>query len=493
MDNLLRLLQMETPRLNILIIGDTMIDEYYYGEVNRISPEAPVPVFKVNRIEKKLGGAANIAKNISRLGARSILIGNWGEESVKTINELCNENKIMIKGLFLDRSETIIKRRHIDTTTNSQIGLRTDIENIYDIPVKAFTEKMLDGFSLSNQKFDVVILSDYAKGMLNPKTIPFIIKNINARYIIADTKPNHFMDFAHSKIKTPSEMIIKCNFKEFKQIAEKQGLEVVNTDESIERIATNLANQFKISFIITRSEKGISYIDLTRAIHSPVQAKEIMDVTGAGDTVTAVLAISIGVGIPIADSLHLANVAAGISISRMGAVSVSMNDIKQKLIGEHLKIVDEQELINIINKEHNNGRKIVFTNGCFDILHNGHIHLLKEAKRLGDIFIVAINSDESVRRIKGHGRPILDQDARAEMLAALNSVDYVIIYKEDTANRLIQIIRPDVYVKGSDYENRDVPEAKTVRENGGEVEFIQIKKDKKGNKISSSNLIKINE
>lgn len=458
-------------KLKILVLGDVMIDEYHYCRLERKTPEGPFLVWDLQRIEKKLGGAGNLAHNIKALGAEVVLAGIAFDGE---LDRLALENKIPVV-VERDGRPTTLKRRFFDAETNALLG-REDIEDRTPIT------KTTSGFLAKRLKddFDLVVFSDYNKGMFNPDTVPDFLR-IKAKKRMADVKPGN------AKLFKGKVDVIKMNFKEFRELSKAYGEDVKNTDADIERAGKKVREDLKADLLVTRSEKGMSYIgDVTS--HSLVESKEVVDIIGAGDTVTAAFSVALACKVPIPGALRISNMAAAVKVTKRGAVPVSLEEIKKRLSMEERKILDEDSLAKAIDRQRAIGKKVVFTNGCFDVLHHGHLYFLKKARELGDILVVALNSDASVKKLKGPGRPKIPQHGRAEMLAAFPFVDYVVVFDTDTPEYLVEMLKPDIYVKGKDYTVGTLPEARIVENYGGRVELIDLVNEG-GKKVSSRDLI----
>jgi len=457
---------------SVLVLGDAMLDEYHYCRMERKTPEGPFLIWDLERVESRLGGAGNLAVNISALGAKATLAGIASDGEM---GRLASEAKIATV-FERDGRPNTVKRRFIDLETGSMLA-REDIESRN--PVSRATAALIS--RRLKDEFNLIIYSDYGKGMFNSETVPEFLK-IRAKRRIADLKPQN------AKLFRGKVDIIKMNFGEFRELAKEYGEDARNEDAEIERVGKKIREDLKADLLITRSEKGMSYIGKD-SFHSKAEAKEVTDITGAGDTVTAAFAVALSSGVSVWNAVHIANVSASIKVSKRGAVPVSLEEIKSKLLSEEKKIIGDKEIEGVIQRQRITGKKIVFTNGCFDILHHGHIAFLKKAREFGDILVVALNSDASVRKLKGAGRPKIPQHGRAEMLASFPFVDYVVIFDADTPEYLVEMLRPDVYVKGKDYKVETLPEARIVESYGGKVELIDLISEK-GEKVSSSSIIK---
>ena len=431
----------------ILVLGDLMLDKYYIGKVKRISPEAPVPVVNVNKEIETLGGAGNLCNNIYYLGGKSFLFSLIGKDKNGEIIKENLDKKGIDNFILEDDKPTITKIRVIG---EHQHIVRIDIEKIENLDA-SHEKKILDKFESVLKSSDVIAISDYAKGFCTPTLVRKVIEMANEKDIpvIVDPKGSNWEKYRDAYLVTPN----------VKEVSDVLGEEIENSDEDVQRSGVKLMEMFNIKkLLITRSEKGMTFFDGKREVyHIPTEAKEVFDVSGAGDTVVAVICLGIANRIPLIDTVILANKAAGISVSKIGTSPVMLSELENCFYDEKNKIYNRlKELlpkIKVLKKEE---KRIVFTNGCFDIIHRGHITYLKKAKSLGDILIVGLNSDSSVRRIKGGDRPINNQEDRALLLSSLEFVDYVVIFEEDTPYKLIKEIKPDILVKGGDYKIEDV-------------------------------------
>lgn len=455
------------PNFNarVAVIGDVMLDRYWKGQSNRISPEAPVPVVRITNREDRAGGAANVALNISSLGAPCELIGIVGEdEASEKLESLVRKENIKPNFVFSKNHPTITKLRIL--CRNQQL-LRLDFEDpLDDIPEDSFFK----AFDKISEDTKILICSDYGKGSLG--SIQTIIKKARERgmKILIDPKGTDFSRYSGATMLTP-------NMSEFEAVAGK-----VKNNQDLEEKALNIIHKFNLEcLLITRSEDGMSLIRPNMpAVHLPTRAQEVYDVTGAGDTVIGVLGACLACGTELVESCEIANRAAGIVVGKLGTSTVNTQELAQVLKEDTLPetidrgIVDEEKLLSIVKTLKARGLKIVMTNGCFDILHKGHVTYLQQAKKLGDILIVAVNSDRSVQALKGPTRPVVKEDGRMAVLAALGCVDYVVRFDEDTPRRLISKILPDVLVKGGDYKIKDIAGHVEVLANGGEVKTLQI-------------------
>ncbi len=433
----------------IAVIGDLMIDHYIWGSCERISPEAPVQVVNVNRENSVLGGAGNVVNNLHSLGAKVSLFSVVGDDSSATHMRELLDNSNITYNLAIEEGRYTTKKSRI-IASNQQI-IRYDNETVRDITLASQME-ILNSFQQELFSFDVVILSDYGKGVLTPNLCRDIISQCKAlnKPILVDPKGDNFSKYKGATLLTP-------NRKEA-SLATKID---IDTQKELERALVYLKSNFELEYsIITLSEDGIAILDRdTKVI--PTVAKEVYDVTGAGDTVIASLAIALGSGFNIVEACEFANKSAGVVVAKVGSATVTLNEIEEY---EHYlnqgkaesKIKSFEQIERIAKRLKEQGKKIVFTNGCFDILHRGHATYLQKAKVLGDIVILGINSDESIRRLKGDNRPINSLEDRAFLISALESIDFVVPFIEDTPYELIKLINPNILVKGADYKGKEV-------------------------------------
>lgn len=440
----------------LLVIGDVMVDTYYLGKVKRISPEAPVPIVQVNQTYSSLGGAANVARNLSTLGCYPKVIGLTGNDA----------NGEILKKLLLDLQieNQLVAANHPTITKTRIIGNHQQIARI-DFEPENFvlpeeTESQILRIALKDiPQFDAVIISDYGKGLCTYRICQQIITEakLQNKPVIIDPKGTNWDKYARATFVTP-------NLKELSDIT---GLEIKNEDEAIQMQAQALLSKFRLeNLLITRSEKGMSLCSDSLQYDVKAQAKEVYDVSGAGDTVVATLSAALAASLSLKESVWLANKAASIVVAKMGTTPIHFQELLQEIkdCSYSDKIVNQEQLSEILISLRSKNKKIVFTNGCFDILHKGHIFYLQEAKKRGDILIVGLNSDHSVRRLKGDTRPINKEDDRAAVLGALECIDYVIIFKEDTPYDLIKEVQPDSLIKGGDYKIEDIVGHEFARE-----------------------------
>ena len=458
---------------HVLVFGDIILDRYISGSVDRVSPEAPVPVLKPSNEEIRLGGAANVALNLSSLGSNTTLIGVTGkDESSTQIIDLLKKNNIK-KALSKSNHPTISKLRIL---ASQQQLIRIDNEEEFS---EADWQSSLSNYRklISLKKNKVLIISDYEKGTL--KNIPLIIREAKKlkKIILVDPKGDDFSKYKSADIITP-------NFQEFERVVGR-----VKREPEITKKGKDLIKSLNLnSLLITRGSEGMTLLDKRngKVIREdfPTEARDVFDVSGAGDTVIASIAAGLAGGLSLSESIRLANLAAGIVVGKSGTATVNQAELVPYL-GLSESYVSFNE-VKVYSKDlHESGKKIVFTNGCFDILHAGHVEYLEAAKELGDKLIVAINTDRSVRKLKGSSRPVNTLAHRAKVLASLQCIDKVVFFDEDTPIKLIKAIGPDVLVKGGDYKLKDIVGHKEVSQSGGSVVTIPLVKGLSTSKIIS--------
>jgi D-beta-D-heptose 7-phosphate kinase/D-beta-D-heptose 1-phosphate adenosyltransferase len=441
----------------ILVIGDVMLDRYWYGDTGRISPEAPVPVVHVQRREERAGGAGNVAMNIAALGGRVQLLGLVGEdEAGATLGRLVAGAGCDATLVPSDAHPTITKLRVI---SRHQQLIRLDFEE-HASAVEPLD--LQDAFEAALADADCVVLSDYGKGTLSDPAALIARARQRAKTVIVDPKRKDFLAYRGATLVTP-------NMSEFQAVVGHCG----GDDELVTRGHQLMADTDIQGLLITRSEHGMTLLLPGQpALNLPARAREVFDVTGAGDTVVAVLAAAVAAGLPVMQAAVLSNLAAGIVVGRLGTATVVREDLEEALTPEQLHqrgIVDEATLVRQIAEARKRGERIVMTNGCFDLLHPGHVGYLEQAAALGDRLVIAVNDDDSVRRLKGAARPVNPLTGRMAVLAGLRSVDWVVAFSEDTPERLICRIRPDVLVKGGDYLPDQIAGGDCVSRSGGKV------------------------
>lgn len=465
----------------ILVIGDVMLDVYYKGDVKRISPEAPVPVFRKKTERSVLGGAANVAANLVAANQQVSIMSIIGDDECgRSLLSLFQEKNVGIELLETTFRQTTQKTRFL--AGNNQQVLRLDVEDAAPIS-KSLCEQLLDKLTQHIDEYDLILLSDYLKGLLTYDFTQGVIKLANKQHIpvIVDVKDP-------SVYKYKGATLLKPNQKELHDLT---GMPV-ETDDEIVRAAESLRKQCDCLFVLcTCGAKGMVLVDgKTEPFFLPAEAREVFDVSGAGDTTIAYLAASMANHIEMREAIKIANYAAGIQVGKVGTSSVYLHEVRDHLANEDTgsfhKILSPASLATF--REENKNKTIVFTNGCFDILHVGHKRYLEQASVLGDVFVIGVNSDASVKRLKGPSRPVNSEQDRMEILSALGFVDYVVLFDEDTPYELIKQIQPDVLVKGGDYKPEEVVGRDIVEARGGRLELIKFVEGK-----STTNIInKIN-
>jgi D-beta-D-heptose 7-phosphate kinase / D-beta-D-heptose 1-phosphate adenosyltransferase len=461
-------MKLVVPRLDkaqVLVAGDLMLDRYWHGATSRISPEAPVPVVKVEQSEDRIGGAGNVALNISALGAGASLVGIVGkDEAAESLS-----TRLQSAGIHADLQvsatrPTITKLRVI---SRHQQLLRLDFEDVFEaedadqLPQKV--EQLLGNVG-------ALILSDYAKGALQNSQALIASARQAGVPVLVDPKGSDFDAYRGATLLTP-------NLSEFEAVVGACPNEQALVDKGAE-----LLEQLDIeALLITRSEHGMTLLrkDMPE-LHLPARAREVFDVTGAGDTVISVLATAIAAGAELPDAVAMANIAAGIVVGKLGTATISMPELRRAISeeqGSERGVVNEEQLLVDVADARAHGERIVFTNGCFDILHAGHVGYLEQARKQGDRLILAINSDASVKRLKGEGRPINPVERRMAVLAGLEAVDWVVSFEDDTPERLLELIKPDILVKGGDYSRTEVVGWEIVEGYGGEIKALDFLDD----------------
>lgn len=456
-------MKLDIPRFDttrILVVGDVMLDRYWHGDTTRISPEAPVPVVKINNIEDSPGGAANVALNIAALGAACNLTGIIGNDAAgQSLIQALSAAGIECDFHFSEHSPTITKLRVL---SHHQQLIRLDFEENFSSTDSLSLSSRISGL-LNN--VDLVIFSDYKKGSLN--NIENFISLVKAARvpILVDPKGDDFTKYKGATLLTP-------NLHEFEVVAGQ-----CSSEEDLVNKAKVLINDLELeALLVTRGEHGMSLIRPGETeLHFPARSRDVFDVTGAGDTVISVLGASLGAGKSLPEAVALANIAAGIAVSKVGTVAVSGPELRrevQKDSDSGRGVMSRAQLAQVVADAKANGEKVVFTNGCFDIIHAGHVGYLQDARGQGDRLIVALNDDASVTRLKGEGRPINPIERRMAVVAGLEAVDWVVSFDEDTPIPLLEEFKPDVLVKGGDYEISEVVGADIVQAYGGEIKVL---------------------
>ena len=447
---------------NVTVIGDVMLDRFWSGASRRVSPEAPVPVVSVNGQEDRAGGAGNVAVNLAELGLSVSLVGLCGEDEHARALQSCVESSGVRWNVMPCPAETIVKLRVL--SRNQQL-LRMDFEeslasHANDLFVRYAQQHLADA--------DLVVFSDYAKGSL-VLVQPLLAhcRELNKQTLV-DPKGLDFERYRGATLLTP-------NLAEFEAVVGR-----CDTDETlVERAEALRASLDLDGILVTRSEAGMTLVQAGQPpVHFSASAREVFDVTGAGDTVIAVMAGCLSAGLPMRDAAHFANHAAGVVVAKLGTASVSPAELTTAVSAAPTdvakNVLPETRLVNVLNDLRAVSQRIVMTNGCFDLIHPGHVRYLQQARALGDVLVVAVNDDESVRRLKGEGRPVNTLDDRMAVLGALGAVDFVASFSEDTPARLIEALAPDVLVKGGDYAVEQIAGHESVLAGGGDVRILDF-------------------
>jgi D-beta-D-heptose 7-phosphate kinase/D-beta-D-heptose 1-phosphate adenosyltransferase len=448
--------------VNVLVVGDVMLDRYWFGEASRVSPEAPVPVVRINDTDNRPGGAANVALNLACLGAGVRLVGSAGsDEAGKILVSRLHEANV-VADIHVDKTATTTAKLRV-VSRNQQL-LRLDFENpVSREAADAIADKAVAALSWAG----IVVLSDYAKGALQHTEKIIAACRRHGVPVLVDPKGDDFARYSGATLLTPNEA-------EFARVVGG-----FDDDEDLEQKASRLCTGLGLdALLITRGERGICIVESGgRSQHLAAEVREVFDVTGAGDTVIATLAAALGAGLTVGTAAELANRAAGLVVRKLGAAAVTRGELRLAmhrsgsagLAGLHVS-----ELLAFVREAQQRGERVVMTNGCFDILHAGHIAFLQEARSLGDRLLVAVNDDDSVRRLKGEGRPVMSLADRVALLSGLAAVDWVVSFCEDTPETLIAAMSPDLLVKGGDYRVEDIVGADHVRRSGGEVRVLSF-------------------
>jgi D-beta-D-heptose 7-phosphate kinase/D-beta-D-heptose 1-phosphate adenosyltransferase len=453
----------------VLVVGDVMLDRFVYGSVERISPEAPIPVVRIERTVDMPGGASNVARNLSSLGATVVLVGVVGSDAAGSdlLRQLEQIPSIQARVLTDATRPTTLKARYV---VDRQQLMRADAESRQEIS-DLVAKKVLNECHAALSQVDVVILSDYAKGVLSEPVVSSVIAAARAagKRVLVDPKGSDFKKYTGATLLTPNkhELRLAC------------GQDCSSDEQVVAGARYFLDAGVCASLVVTRGEEGMSVVQSGGEVtHIRTMAREVRDVSGAGDTAVATLSLGLAVGGSLADSARLANAAAGLAVAKPGTAVVTTGELiatlNQFAGGDGAKIFTLANVAERVKSWRELGLKIAFTNGCFDLLHPGHVSLLERARATADRLVVGLNSDLSVRRLKGEGRPVQSEVARATVLASLKSVDGVVIFAEDTPLNLLGALAPDVLVKGADYSIDEVVGADLVMQRGGRVELLDL-------------------
>ena len=460
-------------RQTVLCVGDLMLDDFVYGEVSRISPEAPAPVIAARRSETNIGGAGNVARNIASLGAKCIFVGLIGKDAAGAELEVALAREPLIESVLVaDHSRpTTRKVRFVSEHFRTHM-LRADWELTH--PAAANVEQQLiDAILPLIPRADIVLLSDYAKGVLTARVIRNVIDAARklGKAVIVDPKSANFAIYRGATLLTP-------NRKEFAEATRSRA----DSSESIAAVAPDVMQLADCeAILVTQSEHGMTLVLRNgETVHVPAFPVKVRDVSGAGDTVAAVLAVARAAGAGWEDAIRLASAAAAVAVGKKGTASVTPAELRRQIL-PHAFLAAEEKIVALgdelearLEDWRKQDLRVGFTNGCFDILHPGHVKVLTAARAACDRLIVGLNSDASVKRLKGEGRPVQSERARAEVLAALEAVDLVVIFEDDTPLKLIAQIKPSVLVKGGDYTREQVVGHDIVEAHGGEVMLVEV-------------------
>lgn len=453
---------------DILVIGDIMIDRYYKGETSRISPEAPVPVLLYKNQKDILGGAANVAANLTAAKQNVSLMSIIGnDKDGKILKNMLEEIGVNTDFLFEEEDRKTTVKTRFQGQNNHQM-LRLDVEDKFNI-LESTQNKYIEMLESRVKKYDIVLISDYQKGLLNKEFLKQIIDICNNNNVktIVDVKSK---DLALYK----NVWMLKPNLLELQGLSSMS----ISNDKEIEDSSEFVREKTNAKYVLTtRGGDGMTLVGKNIKKHFKCMSKQVFDVTGAGDTVLSYLAIGISNNLSMDESIDLANFAAGVKVSHVGTYAVTLEDVANYIdvnfeLDYDNKIVDINKIEDVMKNYKD--KKIVFTNGCYDVFHLGHASYLKEASKFGDILVVGVNSDSSVKRLKGESRPINNQYDRAELLSYLPFVDYIVIFEEDTPYNLIEKVNPLYIVKGGDYKIEDVVGRDIAEKNGGEVKIIPL-------------------
>lgn len=463
----------------LLVVGDLMLDRYIWGAVERISPEAPVPVVLAQRREVILGGAGNVARNIVALGGQVAVAGIVGQDPAgDQLSFMLESLGVDTAGLVRSPEQITIEKTRI--MSGHQQMLRIDDER----PAPA-SEELVERLMARVQSLlpDVggVIVSDYGKGMLTPALFARLIPAARARGIpiLIDPKGLDYRKYAGATLITPNH----------KELAQATGAPAVQDDDVVSTGRQLLAQLHLDGLLVTRGAQGMTLLrgGFPAPVRIRAQAREVFDVTGAGDTVIAVMGLAMAAGLAMEKAALLASAAAGVAVSKVGTAVVHPAElsaaVEQRPVTESDKVKTWPELQEQLAVLRRKGKRVIFTNGCFDLLHVGHVHLLRESSQLGDVLVVGVNSDAAIRRIKGEGRPILPEEERVQLLSALSCVNYVVVFDDDSPERLLRLVRPDVLTKGDDYTAEGVVGHEFVTEYGGEVIRIPVAHDRSSGQL----------
>ncbi len=455
-------------QVRALVVGDLMLDEYIWGAVDRISPEAPVQIVEVKRKELRLGGAGNVINNLLTLNCQVDVLSVVGEDDDgEFLLRRLKYRGVQEHGVFSQTGRVTSRKTRV-FASNQQI-VRIDQETRTDITTES-EERIISHVKSRVTELDVIYLSDYQKGVLTDRLLREIIAigREAGVPVLVDPKGDDYHKYCGASLLTPNR----------KEAQQATGMTITD-DASLLAAGRKLLGELELeSLVMTRSEEGMTILSADGEIHLPTVAREVYDVSGAGDTVLSLFGLGLAQKLPLETTARLANLGAGIVVGKVGTSTVNAQEMLAAVGLQHFdtdrKILSAPLLENILAGERQKGKTIVFTNGCFDLLHVGHVKYLQAARQLGDLLVLGLNSDASIQRLKGPGRPLIGQEERAHILAALNCIDYVVVFDEDTPMELLSVLRPDIIVKGGDYTPEGVVGRELLESYGGRVELINF-------------------
>lgn len=456
-------------QLKVLVIGDLMLDEYVWGKAERISPEAPVQVVEVARDELRLGGAGNVCNNLAALGVQVEVASVLGDDADgRLLRQLLAGRGIGTAGIVLATGRTTSRKTRILASSQQIVRIDRETRALINAEQEA---QLLAAIRAAAPACRAILVSDYLKGVLSESLLQALValgRECNIPVVI-DPKGSDYRKYRGATALTPNR----------KEAQAASGIAIVDA-ASLQQAGRTLCTDLELeALVLTRSEEGMSlFFRDGREAHLPTEAREVFDVSGAGDTVLALIGVGLAAGLPLDEAARLSNLAAGIVVGKVGTSTVTAEEILEAAGRQHpdadRKLHPRQALARLLAGRRVKGETVVFTNGCFDLLHVGHVKYLQAARRLGDLLVLGLNSDASIRRLKGPKRPLIGQEERAHILAALDCIDYVVVFDEDTPLDLIATLRPDILVKGADYTPDGVVGKDLVESWGGRVELIQF-------------------
>ncbi|HVX15491.1 MAG TPA: D-glycero-beta-D-manno-heptose 1-phosphate adenylyltransferase [Pirellulales bacterium] len=452
-------------RVAALVFGDVMLDRRIAGQVNRISPEAPVPVLNVNQEHACPGGAGHVAASLAGLGCQVTVAGVVGDDTDgRTLLDLLRQNSLFKDELLVHAGATTVCKTRIVAGTHQQLA-RLDREGPRPL-LTAGAERMAERLFSQIARHGVVVVADYDKGTVSEDLAQRLIRRCRELGVpcLVDGKKHDFAAYAGATLLAPNQMEVE------RAVGRR-----LKGDAEIATVAEELRQKLQLDYmVVTRGADGLTVASADGAIHVPAQAREVADVTGAGDTVVAVLAACMAAGWPIEEACRVSVLAAGIAVSKPGTYVVHVAELESVHRGISPKVVDWNGAKKLVQAAQQHGKRVVFTNGCFDILHAGHLSCLERSRQLGDMLVVGLNSDSSVRALKGPSRPVISHDHRAALLAGLACVDVVVVFEEERPEALVRHVAPDILVKGSDYSPEQIAGAEFVMSRGGKVVTLPL-------------------